>query len=54
MTANVSGPPTAYRDPPDDMTPVVEPKKTGEAEAERPPQQEELLCTICHMPSCWR
>ena len=21
---------------------------------QRPPQQEELLCTICHMPSCWR
>jgi hypothetical protein len=22
---------------------------------ERPQQQqEELLCTICHMPSCWR
>jgi hypothetical protein len=23
-------------------------------EEERPPQSEQLLCTICHMPSCWR
>jgi hypothetical protein len=23
-------------------------------EKERPPQDEALLCTICHMPSCWR
>jgi hypothetical protein len=23
-------------------------------EEERPPQREDLLCTICHMPSCWR
>jgi hypothetical protein len=23
-------------------------------ETRRPPQQEELLCTICHLPSCSR
>jgi hypothetical protein len=22
--------------------------------AERPPQQEDLRCTICGLPSCWR
>lgn len=54
MTASVSGPPTASQGPVDAKTPPVERKKTEETEAERPPQQEELLCTICHMPSCWR
>ena len=38
----------------------VRPSEIGAArrqepqEKERPPQQDELLCTICHMPSCWR
>ncbi|MBV9595246.1 MAG: hypothetical protein JOZ87_00170 [Chloroflexi bacterium] len=27
------------------------PKKVEE---ERPPQQEQLLCTICHLPACSR
>jgi hypothetical protein len=30
------------------------PTPKDKQEQERPPQQEELLCTICHMPSCWR
>lgn len=54
MTATVSGEPTATQDPSEAKAPLVELKKTQESEAERPPQQEELLCTICHMPSCWR
>jgi hypothetical protein len=54
MTASVSAAPTAAQDLSDAKTPLVELKKTEEAEAERPPQEEELLCTICHMPSCWQ
>lgn len=31
----------------------IEDGQKSQAE-ERPPQQEELLCTICGMRSCWR
>ena len=29
-------------------------QKSKKGEEERPPQQDELLCTICGMRSCWR
>jgi hypothetical protein len=54
MIRSDSGAPTASQDPSDPKRPLVELKKPEEAEAERPPQQQGLLCTICHMPSCWR
>jgi hypothetical protein len=53
MTASGTAPKTAatLRAGTHENAEVVEAKKTEE---ERPPQQAELLCTICHMPSCWR
>jgi len=38
--------------PPDSKS--AEAQKPRADEQERPPQQEELLCTICGMRSCWR
>jgi hypothetical protein len=35
-------------------TPPAEKPVDKKEEDKRPPQQEQLLCTICHLPSCWR
>ncbi len=43
--------PLTSDDKPREMDSAVEKLR---AEEERPPQQEELLCTICGMRSCWR
>jgi hypothetical protein len=51
MTAQVPG--TDEREvatSPDGQVPIDTPPQPEE----RPPQQEDLRCTICGLPSCWR
>jgi hypothetical protein len=45
MTTDVAPKPSETKPAQEDKT-----KK----DAERPPQEQELLCTICGMRSCWR
>jgi hypothetical protein len=41
--------------PPLDTAERVQPEPAQKQGAEERPQQDEaLLCTICHLPSCWR
>ncbi len=52
MTADTPRAPVSQEAATADKTDAIGTKKPDEAE--RPTQHDELLCTICHMPSCWR